>query len=135
MLPWVIAIATGVVLVGGTAVTAGGTSPPSVAARHLTLYNGSTVDLSPNGLGVITGRGGKNPRPFATVLPQGRSALGDRPGPSDSTLLRQFSVPQRTGTTGSVVVALPVPASLYGMAVHLAVRRGLDHGASGARTT
>lgn len=115
VLPWVVAAATGVVLFGGTSATAatavtaaaaGGTSPPSAGVRHFTLYNGSKVDLSPDGLGVITGRGGKNQRPFATVLPHGRSALGDRPGPSNPSLLRQFSVPQRTGPTGSVVLAL-----------------------------
>lgn len=74
--------------------------------RHLTLYDGSTVTLNPDGIGIITDANGRNPRPFAIVMPQGLSPLGDVPGPSDAALIRQLSIPRRTGATGDVVVAL-----------------------------
>src|SRR5258708_7684502 len=93
---------------GATVVEHGVNATPSKAPqiRHFRLYNGSTVTLGNDGIGVITGPNGRNPRPFATVLPQGRTALGDQPGPSNADLLRQFSVPARTGAAGDVVVAL-----------------------------
>lgn len=82
-------------------------TPPAVnGIRHFHLFNGSSVTLRPSGLGTITGLYGRNPRPFATVLPQGHSALRDRPGPSTAALIRQFSVPARSGDAGDVVVAL-----------------------------
>ncbi len=74
--------------------------------RHFHLYDGSTVTLSPDGMGIITDAHGRNSRPFATVLPQGISPLGDVPGPSDAALIRQLSLPSRVGATSDIVIAL-----------------------------
>ncbi len=81
-------------------------SPTDLQTRHFHLYDGSTVTLSPDGMGVITDAQGRNPRPFATVLPQGISPLGDVPGPSDAALVRQLSLPSHVGATGDILVAL-----------------------------
>ena len=96
------------VVVGATAGTASAAAPTpgTPQTRHFTLYDGSTVTLNPDGIGVITDAQGRNPRPFATVLPQAVSPLGDQPGPSDAALIRQLSVPERSGATGNVLVAL-----------------------------
>jgi hypothetical protein len=80
------------------------TSTPQV--RHFTLYDGSQVTLNPDGIGSITDRHGRNARYFATVLPQGQSALGGQVGPSDAALIRQLSVPAHSGATSDVVIAL-----------------------------
>ena len=91
---------------GSARASAAPAAPAAPQDRHFKLYDGSTVTLSPDGIGVITDAKGRNPRPFATVLPQGRSPLGDQPGPSDAALIRQLSVPARAGATSDVVVAL-----------------------------
>ncbi|MDR2984380.1 MAG: S8 family serine peptidase, partial [Nocardiopsaceae bacterium] len=82
------------------------TPPGGAGVRHFHLFNGSSVTLQPSGLGTITEPHGRNPRPFATVLPQGHSALRDTPGPSTAALARQFSLPARSGDAGDVVMAL-----------------------------
>lgn len=81
-------------------------APAAPQPRHFKLFDGSTVTLNPDGIGLITDPQGRNPRPFATVLPQGSSPLGDEPVPSDAALIRQLSVPAHTGATSDVVVVL-----------------------------
>ena len=81
-------------------------TPPAPQARQFQLFDGSTVTLGPDGIGVITDPHGRNPRPFATVLPRGRSPLGDVPGPSDVALARQMLASAHAGVTSDVVVAL-----------------------------
>jgi hypothetical protein len=100
------ATGTSALAAAGSQSAASPSPSPAAKARHFRLYNGSTVTLGNDGIGVITDRRGRNPRPFATVLPQGRSALRDQPGPSTADLLRQFSVPSRVGDAGNVVVVL-----------------------------
>ena len=106
-----------------------GAPPPTPAlgdAQRFTLYDGSKVTLGPDGLGERTDPNGKTTRPFAMVLPRGRTALGDQPGPSREALVRRLSVPQRTGTTGDVLVGLAA-AQVDGNA--------LGHGRRAAHTT
>ena len=90
----------------GAAGAAASDAPPAPQARTFHLYNGSTVTLGPDGIGVVTDAQGHNARPFATVLQQGVSPLGDQPGPSNLALMRQFSAPVRSGATSDVIVVL-----------------------------
>ncbi|HZC73641.1 MAG TPA: S8 family serine peptidase [Jatrophihabitans sp.] len=79
---------------------------PTAAPLSLHLYDGSTVKLGADGLGTRSDPERGTSTPVAVPRAQGRTALGDQPGPSKAELLRRFSVPQRSGASGDVVVAL-----------------------------
>jgi hypothetical protein len=96
---------------GGIAQAAPLSSPagppsPGLGTRQFHLYDGSTVTLGADGMGVRTDTRGRQ-HPFAMVLPQARSPLGDQPGPSRDALLSRLSAPRREGATGDVVLGLP----------------------------
>jgi hypothetical protein len=117
VVPLLAAVTIAVVSAPAIAHAAPPPATPAVGdAQRFTLYDGSKVTLGPDGLGTRTDASGKNTRPFAMVLPQGRTALGDQPGPSREALLRRLSVLQRTGTTGDVLVGLSA-AQLDGKAL------------------
>jgi hypothetical protein len=100
-------------------------SPTRAVARQFTLYDGSKVRLDPSGMGVRTDpKGGQHP--FTIVLPQGRTALGDQPGPSREALIQRLATPKRAGATSDVVVGL-TSAQVDGKA--------LGHGRRAAHTT
>jgi hypothetical protein len=81
------------------------TPPPSSQGQQFRLYDGSTVALGPDGLGTRTDAKGRT-HPFAMVLPQGRTALGDQPGPSRTALIDRLSAPRRSGPASDVIVQL-----------------------------
>lgn len=127
----VVSMLVGSATVAATAVPAAGaptgSSAPSTApgAQQFHLPDGSTVALGPDGLGVRTDSRG-HAHPFAMVLPQGRTALGDQPGPSRTALINRLSAPRRTGPASDVVVQLSA-AKVDG--------RSLGHGRRAAHTT
>src|SRR5215469_9911717 len=83
-----------------------GPASPTAGTQQFRLYDGSTVTLGADGLGVRTdARGHKHP--FSMVLPQAHSPLGDHPGPSRDALISRLSAPRREGATGDVVLGLP----------------------------
>lgn len=102
-----------VTMLVGTAAGVAGAAPapgtqasqPSPQAQQFRLYDGSTVALGPDGLGTRTDARGHQ-HPFAMVLPQGRTALGDQPGPSRTALLDRLTAPRRSGPASDVVVQL-----------------------------
>jgi hypothetical protein len=100
-------------------------APGGQGEQRFRLYDGSTVTLGSDGLGVRTDPRG-HAHPFAMVLPQGRTALGDRPGPSRTALVDRLSAPPRTGPASDVVIQLST-ATVDG--------RVLAHGRRAAHTT
>ena len=100
-------------------------SQPSQPTQQFRLYDGSTVTLGPDGLGTRTDADGHR-HPFAMVLPQGRTALGDQPGPSRTALLDRLTAPRRTGPASDVVVQF-TSGTVDG--------KSLGHGRRAAHTT
>jgi hypothetical protein len=105
-------LATAAVTLLGTPVAADAAprppaSPPPTprGAQQFTLYDGSKVDLGPDGLGVRTDPKGHR-HPFAMTLPQQQSALGQAPSPDRQAAIRRLTAPMRSGATGDVVVGL-----------------------------
>jgi hypothetical protein len=100
-----------VTMLVGTATGVAGAAPaprvqasqPSPQAQQFRLYDGSTVTLGPDGLGTRTDANGHT-HPFAMVLPKGRTALGDEPGPGRTALLDRLTAPPRSGPALDVVV-------------------------------
>ena len=80
---------------------------PSGDVQKFTLYDGSKVEVGPDGMGWRTDANGEHPRPFSAVGPQASSALGDKPGPARNDLIRQLSTRDHSGSApGTVLVAL-----------------------------
>jgi hypothetical protein len=113
-----LSIATALVVgFAGTAVvplaaSAAGSSPPvqiknTGHVQKFTLYDGSKVEVGPDGMGWRTDANGQHPRPFTAVGPQASSVLGDQPGPNRDELTRQLSTRYHSGSApGTVLVAL-----------------------------
>jgi hypothetical protein len=105
------AAAVTLVVFGGAAVAHASPLPAARQAatrpgtQQFRLYDGSTVSLGADGLGVRTDAHGRQ-HPFAMVLPQAKSPLGDRPGPSRDALVSRLSAPRRQGATGDIVLGL-----------------------------
>ena len=98
---------------------------PNAQGQQFRLYDGSTVTLGADGLGTRTDAHGHQ-HPFAMVLPQGHTALGDQPGPSRTALLDRLTAPPRSGPASDVVVQLSA-GTVDGKA--------LGHGRRAAHTT
>ncbi len=75
--------------------------------QKFTLYDGSKVEIGPDGIGWRTDANGQHGRPFAAIGPQAASALGDQPVPNKDSLISKLSTGPRTGATpGEVLIVL-----------------------------
>src|SRR5215470_7979000 len=81
--------------------------PDSGSVQRFTLYDGSKVEVGPDGMGWRTDANGQRPRPFSAIGPQASSALGDKPGPNRNDLIQRLSTHAHSGSApGTVLVAL-----------------------------
>src|SRR5437868_1089027 len=66
--------------------------------RTYKLYDGSTATVGTDGIGWRTDKNGRDGRPFTLTLPGGKL--------NDLAILRQLSVPKRSGAAGRVLVTV-----------------------------